>query len=728
MDELESKYEAPAGNSLEEDPEEDKAKKKADDDLLELAVERFKLGIENVKDDFLDCEKVQDFVAGNQWPGDIKTKRESDGRPCLTLDHLNQYIRHVVNGGLMKKRDVRTLSMSGDADDKVAELLAGMVRQITQLSTAKVAYETGLRHSCTLGFGYWRVRTQVIPKTAGTNPDGTPKPPQEEIVIRKIKDPRMVVLDPFCDYPDARDAQWGFILTKFSKKEFDKKYPKCKDDGVTSWHMVDDTSVMPWIGEGSIVVAEYFYYDTSGTMNWAILAPNKVIDQGVFHGDVMPIIRVVGDEFENDGKERRRGMVNNSSMDSQRAYNYSASAAIESVALAPLAPFVAAEGQIDQYKTEWADAHKTPRAVLPYKPVSVGGTLVPPPQRSQPAGIPAGWQGIMTSLISDQQMIMGLAQPSVLGSGTGAIQSGAGVDAVQAPGEINTFHFIEHWEGAIEQTGRVIIAMIPYVYTSEQVVKITGEDGIVKTAMLNPQQATPVMEVLKDAVNKVTEPTYNVNIGRYDVTISTGPSSASKKAATGSAMTSMVTAYPEMMKIAGDIIVGAMEFPGADVLAKRMKKMLPAGITEEDEGLVVKLNQAMAENEEMKTQLADMEKIIMAEKVKAEGRIHEVETKAVIDAQNAKLERSAESLQDKLNSDSALKIATVKSQTDLEIAIRDGVIKIMVAKIAVKGKIDAAKISAFSKATEEPTHEGRVRGYMGSMQSLMQEDEAPAPV
>lgn len=723
MDDLEDEEEAPAERAEESDDE-----NTANDELIELAVERFKLGLEATRDDFLECERVQDFIAGNQWPDAIKTAREAAGRPCLTLDHLNQYVRHVVNSGLMKKRDIRTLSMSGDADDKVAEILAGMVRQITQLSTAKVAYETGLRHTCTVGFGYWRVRAQNIPRTGGEpQPDGSVSPPQSEIVVRKIKDPRMVILDPFCDYPDARDAKWGFVLTKFTKKEFDRTYPESKESGVKSWHMVDDTSVMPWIGEGSIVVAEYFHFDDEGVMNWAILVPDKVLAKGIHHGDVMPIIRVVGEEYENDGKERRRGMVNNSSMDSQRAYNYSSSAAIESVALAPLAPFVAEAGQIEQFIAEWADAHKTPRAVLRYKGVSISGVVVPPPQRSQPAGIPAGWQGIMTSLIQDQQMIMGLAQPSVLGSGAGAVQSGSGVEAVQAPGEINTFHFLEHWEMSIEQTGRVIIAMIPSVYTSEQVVKITGDDGIIRTAKLNPGQDSPVMDGLMDALNKVTEPSYNVNIGRYDVAISTGPSSASKKLATGAAMTSMVTAYPELMRVAGDLIVGAMDIAGADVLAKRLKRMLPEGVTEEDEGLAVKLQQATEQNQSLQSQVSDMEKILMAEKEKAQGRLIEVETKAAADMQNAKLAQSAESLDEKIKSDHSLHMGHLKSQTELEIAVQNNIMKLIVAKIAANSKVDVAVIAAFNKAATEPTHEGRMGGYMGSMSALMQDPEGGAP-
>src|SRR5207249_2761231 len=96
------------------------------------------------------------------------------------------------------------------------------------------------------------------------------------------------------------------------------------EDGARSWHNLDTSNTLPWIGEDSIIVAEYYYQDTdpAKTMKWCVLVPDKVLSKGVHHGNVMPIVRTVGEEFENEGKERRRGMITGSSMDAQRAYNY----------------------------------------------------------------------------------------------------------------------------------------------------------------------------------------------------------------------------------------------------------------------------------------------------------------------------------------------------------------------------------------------------------------------
>lgn len=682
--------------------------------LLDLAEERFKQAYEAHKDDFESCEEVQEFIAGDQWPQGIKSEREFQDRPCLTLDHLNQYVRHVVNSGLMRSRDVRVLPMSGEADEKVGEILAGMIRQITQTSTAKVAYETGLRHACQVGYGYWRCKVLPIPGTG-----------LFEITVRKIFDPRMVLFDPFCEYPDGRDAHYVFVLSKLTKSEFRSQYPGAAAEGCKSWHTLDTSSTLPWINTDAMVVAEYYYRNTDGTVLWAVLCPDKILASGKHHGDVMPIIRTVGEEFENDGKQRRRGMINGSSMDAQRAYNYSSSAFIEAVALAPLAPFVAAEGQVEQFVGEWKEAHRVPRAVLRYNPQSVGGQLVPVPSRSQPAGIPEGWQGMMTNLIADTQMIMGLAQPSVLGTGGAPVQSGAGIEAQQAPGDVNTFHFHEHWYMAIEQTGRVLLAMIPHVYNAPQAVKIVGDDGVMRTAMINPGQGK-VIEELKDGYNKVLSTSYNPNIGRYDVAMSTGPSSASKKQETNKALMTIVNAAPDMMKVAGDLIVGSMDMAGADVLAKRLKKLLPPGVGEDDTLSVEILQKAIAENADLKQQLSDMEKIVMAEREKAQADILRQQMGAEAKMRQLTVDNQGELMKQKMDDQSALSIATIKARIDLETNTQNNIVKIIVERLKNKTAVDIATIKSFTDSAKLPTHEDRMGGYMDVMNTLSLGPESPA--
>jgi hypothetical protein len=321
---------------------------------------------------------------------------------------------------------------------------------------------------------------------------------------------------------------------------------------------------------------------------------------------------------------------------------------------------------------------------------------------------------------------MGLSQPSTLGTGGAPVQSGAGINAQQEPGEINTFHFHEHWHMAIEQTGRVILAMIPHVYTQAQAVKITGDDGAMNTAMLNPDQQQTMVEE-RDAYDKVLSTSYNPTIGRYDVAISTGPSSASKKMEANKLLMTVVNANPDIMKIAGDLIIGSFDMAGADVLAKRLKAQLPPGTTEDQTGQLALLAQAQEQNQAMQQQLAEMEKIVLAEREKAQAKLIQAQMENAAEMQQVQIETHATMLKQRLDDQNAVQLATLKSQTDMETNTQDNIVKVLIAKMQAKSKIDLESIKALNAASQDPSHEGRMSGYLGVMGDLTDAEPMPTP-
>ena len=48
--------------------------------------------------------------------------------------------------------------------------------------------------------------------------------------------------------------------------------------------------------------------------------------------------------------------------------------------------------------------------------------------------------------------------------------------ARQREGDVSTFHFIDNLSRAIRHAGRVIVDLIPHVYTEERMIRILGED------------------------------------------------------------------------------------------------------------------------------------------------------------------------------------------------------------------------------------------------------------
>jgi hypothetical protein len=76
---------------------------------------------------------------------------------------------------------------------------------------------------------------------------------------------------------------------------------------------------------------------------------------------------------------------------------------------------------------------------------------------------------------------------------------------------------------------------------------------------------------------------YNLGVGTYDVSISTGPSYTTLRQEAASAMIEMTQANPQLMQIAGDLIVKNMDWPGAEELSERLKLTLPPEIQQAEQ-------------------------------------------------------------------------------------------------------------------------------------------------
>jgi hypothetical protein len=73
-----------------------------------------------------------------------------------------------------------------------------------------------------------------------------------------------------------------------------------------------------------------------------------------------------------------------------------------------------------------------------------------------------------------------------------------------------------------------------------------------------------------------------MTVGTYDITVSTGPSYSTQREEAAEAMVSMAGDFPKLMEVAGDLVVESMDFPGADKIAARLKKTMPAELTKDD--------------------------------------------------------------------------------------------------------------------------------------------------
>ena len=564
------------------------------DKLVEQALERFRLASEAEKTIRAKALEDQKFLAGEQWPAEILTERNRKKRPCLTINRLPQFVKQVTNEIRQNRPSIKVSPVDDRADIDTAEVLQGIIRHIEVSSDAEISYDTSGSHAVEFGFGAFRVITEYA----------TDDSFDQEIRIDAIPDPFSVYFDPTARKKDRRDAKFCFVISDVSIEDFKSMYPDADmsafgDSGVVGdkapgwydgksiriaeyWHVETETVTIALLADNSIVRADQLPPDVQPVrvrkvekpvVKWCKINAAQVLESGVWPGRYIPIIPVYGDESLIDGERMVHGIVR-FALDSQRMYNYWATAETEMIALAPKAPFIGAAGQFEGYEAKWASANVENHAYLEYKPVTVAGSPAGPPQRQiyEPP-VNAITTARMQSA-DDLKATTGIYDAS-LGARSNE-QSGRAILARQKEGDVANFHYADNLNRAIKHLGRILIDLIPHIYDTPRILRIIGRE--------NDERMVPVNQPTGERDEKTgVEKVFDLSVGAYDVTVDVGPSYASKRQEAVEAMLELSRAYPTLMQVAGDLLVKNMDWPGAQEIAERLKKTLPPSIAESDD-------------------------------------------------------------------------------------------------------------------------------------------------
>jgi hypothetical protein len=76
----------------------------------------------------------------------------------------------------------------------------------------------------------------------------------------------------------------------------------------------------------------------------------------------------------------------------------------------------------------------------------------------------------------------------------------------------------------------------------------------------------------------------DLKVGKYDIVVETGPSYSTKRVEAAESMMAFVQAVPGAAAVAADLIAEAQDWPKADAIAKRLKRAIPANLTEGEDG------------------------------------------------------------------------------------------------------------------------------------------------
>lgn len=602
----------------------DPSQVRPDVDFISLARQRFQIAVTAWSEIRHQANEDQRFWAGQQWDPQIMNDRASTGRPCLVINRLQQFTKQVTNEQRQNRPSIQINPVDDSTSDD-AEILEGMVRHIQVDSEADAAYDTANQHQTTFGFGYIRVLTERA----------SPYTLDQKIVIKRVKDPFKHYPDPNCQELDFSDARYWFVFEDLPVGEYREAYP---DSSLASMNDFVGEGDTIWYPEQKIRVCEYFWVTVvkremvrwaDGSLHRLDQSPKEQVDESIQRGTVdervvhwvkmngaeilegkvkatkenpsgyrilpgpyIPVIPVLGDEVVVDGRTYYAGMVRYSK-DGQRQYNYMRTAVVESIALAPKAPFIMAEGQDENHEDDWKSANVRNLSRLIYKPVALGNTLAPAPQRQQAEPPIAAMSQALQQAEHDLMGVMGIYQ-SGLGQ-TGPEQSGRAILARQHKGETANFNYSDNVARAMRQLGRVILSWIPYYYDIPRMVDIVWPDGSHGTVPANqpyvklpngdvkPVTAAQLQAAQQQGAELLKVKIHDLLNFRGTVTISTGPSYQTKRQEATSSILALVQSFPQIMTVAGDLLVGWMDWNGSKEVAKRLKALLPPGVQAADE-------------------------------------------------------------------------------------------------------------------------------------------------
>lgn len=529
----------------------------------------------------------KEFTAGEQWDPVVKAGRE--GLPSFCINTVPQFTAQLVGDWRSNKAGIKVVPAE-DGDTDTASFRGDLIRAIEMKSRATRVYDDAFESCVTCGDGAFRITTEYVRDDVF----------DQEIIIKPIPDVLSVVWDRLSTDPTGRDARRVFVDDSLPRKEFEKKFPDADTSSLQNqlstslyqegwydnetvkvtehWRMIERPRIIGMFADGSVhaITDENMaqLLEMKGNPVKTRVAPCSYAQMHLITGHAIlagpfefklnrvPIIRVSGRVQDVAGRRVRFGLVR-FMKDSVRLRNFWRSVAAEQLGYAPKAQWLATESAVEGYEDAFREAHLTRDPLLKVSDEAVIGSNI---QRIDPPAPHTALHQEAQINAQDLKDVTGIHDAS-LGIRSNEV-SGKAITARQKEGDIASLTYYDNANAALLEAGDVINQLIPLIYDGTRIVRTIGEDETAKFIKINDPYDPNAPDLSK---------------GNYDVAISVGTSYATRRVEAAEAMLNAVQVWPQLMEIAGDLVVKAQDWPGADKFAERLKKAIPPELSQ-DEG------------------------------------------------------------------------------------------------------------------------------------------------
>lgn len=587
------------------------------------------------------CEKKNGQWEENVW-------KRLEGRPRYTFDKVNHIIDLICSSIETKSFGITLSPADIKTDQKLADVVSGIIRQMQYKSKADDIYNRAMRRCIKTGFDAWRVNTRW-------KKDSFIQEPYLEYIPNAID---RVWFDENSVEPDASDARWCWVLTEMTNDRFKELWPKANISPLGT----DREHVEYWYKPEKILVGEYLYKKdkkiklcmlsngeviTSENPNYELIKEadpfksqqrqreeikcewySRKFTASEWLGDAKetvfksnPVIPVYGNFDVSDGKVIYRGIVERL-MDAQRVLNYAASREIEEGALSPRKTYwmtrKMAGGVQDQLNLAKMNTSAAPVHFFDIDPLNPG--LVPFQAGSNDINPHLSMLG--ASMGQHIEAVAGKYGVS-LGKNT-QLQSGVALDIQNEQASLGDIKWEQVLARAIRRTADVIVEILPEIMDIEQDVQIMSES-----------QNQTIVSVNKRTEEGIENDMANAN---FSVVVDITEAYNTRQRETVAGFLQVAAIKPEILDTGADILLGNIASPGMAELAARYRlKMVISGqippdqLTDEEKDIV-------AQQAQMPQQPDAMMVAAQAEATKAQADILAQQNKQVeLEIQTAKL-------------------------------------------------------------------------------------------
>lgn len=534
-----------------------------------------------------------------QWDETIRIARENDPggkRPCLVMDQIGQYVANVAGQIEQNPPALHAIPEGGGAEKEAAEQMDGRFRYIEYSSRASQHYARALTSAARAGVGYLTVRPKYIDRALNI----------QEPSIGSEPDPLRVVLDPWSVETDGCDADFGYILTPFSVREFNRRWKgkDARDFGDVEYTRYNDQrkSVLvaeQWVKEQStknMIVfvgadgqdttleegafweahqagevpeqaqAPHTYKDKTQIIKWRQMSGADVLEESEYLADSIGIVPMYGYVGFANGRMTYCGLPRRG-RNPQRAYNYHVSEQLAFIMTAPKSPWLVSKRAARGVEALWDNSAREARAWLPYNDVDEEGQPIQTPTRINSGTNLVNHETGAAQALRDIQAATGMYQ-SNLGANSNVV-SGVAYDAQKQQGEASTAHFPSHMAASLGQLGRIVMQMDARLADTPRKQAIIGVDGSPGSINVDPEQKTAFQRQQGGDVS------INPKVGTYGVRVVVGASFATQRKETNAAFAEIMRGNKELAPVVAPFWAQTLDFPGSDKFAQAMAAMAP---------------------------------------------------------------------------------------------------------------------------------------------------------